>query len=75
MTSAEVEAIWRIEAARVIATVARMTRDVSLAEDLAQDAFVTALERWPHDGVPDDPPPPCLDSRIVAGRCHHTPNT
>ena len=52
---ARLDAIWRIESARVIATVARMVRDVGLAEDLAQDAFVVALERWPETGVPPNP--------------------
>ena len=50
-----IEAVWRIESARVIAVVARITRDVGLAEELAQDALVTALERWPQSGVPDNP--------------------
>ena len=52
-----VEAVWRIEAARVVAVVARLTGDVGLAEECAQDALVAALERWPRDGVPDDPGP------------------
>ncbi len=52
---AQIEAIWRIESARVIATVARMVRDVGLAEDLAQDAVVVALERWPSTGIPPNP--------------------
>ena len=52
---AQIDAIWRIESARVIATVARMVRDVGLAEDLAQDAVVIALERWPETGVPPNP--------------------
>ncbi|AYY15217.1 RNA polymerase sigma factor [Actinobacteria bacterium YIM 96077] len=50
-----VEAIWRIESAKVIATLARMVRDVGLAEDLAHDALVAALEQWPTTGVPDNP--------------------
>jgi RNA polymerase sigma factor (sigma-70 family) len=50
-----VEAVWRIESARLIAALARMTGDVGLAEDLAQDALVAALEQWPSDGVPDNP--------------------
>jgi len=50
-----VEAIWRIESARLIAGLARMLRDVGLAEELAQDAMVTALEKWPATGVPDNP--------------------
>jgi RNA polymerase sigma factor (sigma-70 family) len=51
----QVEAVWRIEAARLIAKVARMVRDVGLAEEFAQDALVSALERWPAEGVPDNP--------------------
>ena len=50
-----VEAIWRIESAKLIATLARMVRDVGLAEELAQDALVTALEKWPETGVPENP--------------------
>ncbi|MCF7221223.1 RNA polymerase sigma factor [Marilutibacter chinensis] len=50
-----IDAIWRMESARVIATLARMLRDVGLAEDLAQDALVAALEKWPSDGIPDNP--------------------
>jgi RNA polymerase sigma-70 factor, ECF subfamily len=50
-----VEAVWRIESARVIAGLARLLRDVGLAEDLAQDALVAALETWPKTGVPDNP--------------------
>jgi len=50
-----VYAVWRAESARLIGAVTRMTRDVSLAEDLAQDALVAALEQWPATGVPDNP--------------------
>jgi RNA polymerase sigma factor (sigma-70 family) len=50
-----VEAVWRIESARIIAATARMLRDVGTAEELAQDALVSALERWPEAGVPDNP--------------------
>jgi RNA polymerase sigma factor (sigma-70 family) len=50
-----IEAVWRIEAGRIIGAVARMVRDVGLAEDLAQEALVSALEHWPRDGVPDNP--------------------
>jgi RNA polymerase sigma factor (sigma-70 family) len=50
-----VEAVWRIESARLIAGLARVTGDVGLAEDLAQDALVAALEQWPASGVPDNP--------------------
>jgi len=54
-THRAIDAIWRIEAAKLIAGLARMVRDVGLAEDLAQDALVTALEQWPQSGVPDNP--------------------
>ncbi|MBB3229202.1 sigma-70 family RNA polymerase sigma factor [Halomonas stenophila] len=50
-----IEAIWRIEAARVVAGVARLTRDLGQAEDCAQDALVAALETWPGTGLPDNP--------------------
>jgi RNA polymerase sigma factor (sigma-70 family) len=50
-----IDAVWRIESAKLIASLARMVRDVGLAEDLAQDALVAALERWPESGVPDNP--------------------
>lgn len=50
-----VEAVWRIESARLIAALARVTGDVGLAEDLAQDALVAALEQWPSEGVPGNP--------------------
>lgn len=50
-----IDAIWRIESARIIAHVARLVRDVGLAEDLAHDALIAALERWPESGVPDNP--------------------
>ena len=54
-THRAIEAVWRIESARLIAGLTRMVRDVGLAEDLAQDALVIALERWPESGVPDNP--------------------
>jgi RNA polymerase sigma-70 factor (ECF subfamily) len=54
-THRAIEAVWRIESARLIAVLARMLRDVGLAEELAQDAFVVALERWPESGIPDKP--------------------
>ena len=54
-TQRTIEAIWRIESAKLIAALARLVRDVGLAEDLAQDALVIALERWPKTGVPDKP--------------------
>src|ERR1017187_10292544 len=54
-TSRAIEAIWRIESARLIAALARLVRDLGLAEDLAQDALVAALRQWPESGVPDNP--------------------
>ncbi|WP_416052120.1 RNA polymerase sigma factor [Cupriavidus basilensis] len=54
-TQRAIEAVWRIESAKVIAHVARVVRDVGLAEELAQDALVAALERWSETGVPDNP--------------------
>lgn len=50
-----VDAIWRMESAKLIAGLTRMVRDVGLAEDLAQDALVIALEKWPETGIPDNP--------------------
>ena len=50
-----IEAVWRIESARLIAGLTRIVHDVSLAEDLAQDALVAALQQWPESGVPDNP--------------------
>jgi RNA polymerase sigma factor (sigma-70 family) len=50
-----IDAVWRIESPRLIAGLARIVRDVGLAEELAQDALVAALERWPEAGVPDNP--------------------
>jgi RNA polymerase sigma factor (sigma-70 family) len=54
-THRAIEAVWRIESAKVIASVARIVRDVALAEEFAQDALVAALERWSEAGVPDNP--------------------
>ena len=50
-----IEAVWRIESARLIAGLTRIVRDVGRAEELAQDALVAALEQWPATGVPDNP--------------------
>jgi RNA polymerase sigma factor (sigma-70 family) len=50
-----IDAVWRIESARLIAGLARIVRDVGLAEDLAQEALVAALQQWPESGVPDNP--------------------
>lgn len=54
-THRAIEAVWRIESARIIAAIARVLRDVGLAEELAQDALVAALEAWPEAGIPDNP--------------------
>ena len=54
-TQKAIEAVWRIESARLIGGLVRLVRDVELAEDLAQEALVTALERWPSAGIPDNP--------------------
>src|SRR5919109_205637 len=54
-THRAINAVWRIESPRVIAGLARIVRDVGLAEDLAQDALVAALEQWPESGVPNNP--------------------
>jgi RNA polymerase sigma factor (sigma-70 family) len=53
--NASVAAVWRIESARIVATLARVTGDFALAEDLAQDALAEALQTWPRDGIPDNP--------------------
>src|SRR5690242_13678056 len=59
MTSSEthraIEAVWKIEAPRLIAGLTRIVRDISLAEELAQDSLVAALEQWPDAGVPRNP--------------------
>jgi RNA polymerase sigma factor (sigma-70 family) len=52
---AAIDAVWRIESGRLIAGLARVVRDVGIAEDLAQDALVAALEQWPESGIPDNP--------------------
>src|SRR6201988_3139217 len=54
-TNRAIDAVWRIESPRLIAGLARIVRDIGLAEDLAHDALVVALERWPESGVPDNP--------------------
>jgi RNA polymerase sigma-70 factor, ECF subfamily len=54
-THRAIDAVWRIESPRLIAALTRMVRDVGIAEDLAQDALVAALEQWPQSGVPDNP--------------------
>src|SRR5678815_402603 len=54
-THRTIDAIWRIESARLIAGLTRLVRDVGVAEELAQDALLVALERWPEGGIPDNP--------------------
>src|SRR5207344_2958206 len=54
-THRTIDAVWRIESARLIAGIARIVRDLGLAEELAQDALVAALEQWPASGIPDNP--------------------
>jgi RNA polymerase sigma factor (sigma-70 family) len=54
-THRAIEAVWRIESARIIAGLTRIVRDVGVAEELAQDALVVALERWPESGIPENP--------------------
>jgi RNA polymerase sigma-70 factor (ECF subfamily) len=54
-THKTIEAVWKIESTRLIAGIARVTRDIGLAEELAQDALVAALERWPAEGIPENP--------------------
>src|SRR4051812_33365810 len=54
-THRAIDAVWRIESARVIAGLVRMVRDIGLAEELAQDALVAALEQWPESGIPSNP--------------------
>ena len=54
-TQKAIEAVWKIESTRLIAGIARVTRDIGIAEELAQDALVAALERWPEEGIPEKP--------------------
>ena len=54
-TQQAIDAVWRIEAPRLIAGLTRIVRDVAVAEDLAQDALLAALEQWPDEGVPEIP--------------------
>src|SRR5262245_63380805 len=61
-----VDAVWRIESPRLIAALARLVGDVGVAEELAQDAFVIALEQWPNAGVPENP-----GSWLMATAKHH----
>ena len=52
-----IEAVWKIESTRLVAAIARVTRDIGIAEELAHDALVAALERWPEEGIPENPAP------------------
>src|SRR5579862_8928441 len=54
-THRTIDAVWKIESPRLIAGLMRIVRDLGLAEDLAQDALVAALEQWPESGIPDNP--------------------
>ncbi|HET6980999.1 MAG TPA: sigma-70 family RNA polymerase sigma factor, partial [Myxococcaceae bacterium] len=54
-TRGAIDAVWRIESARLLGGLVRVVRDVGLAEDLAQEALITALERWPQTGIPENP--------------------
>src|SRR5688572_10949408 len=54
-THSAIEGVWRIEAAKIIAALTRIVHDVGVAEDLAHDALVTAMEKWPRTGVPENP--------------------
>jgi predicted RNA polymerase sigma factor len=54
-THRAINAVWRIESAKIIAGLARIVRDIGLAEDLAHDALIAALEQWPEQGIPDNP--------------------
>src|SRR5258707_5315790 len=66
-----IETVWRMESAKLIAGLTRMVGDVGLAEDLAQDALVAALEKWPESGVPDNPATSPARRRVrQIGRAH-----
>ena len=71
-----IEAVWKIESTRLIAAIARVTHDIGIAEELAQDALVTALEVWPGEGIPDkyrgmaDEGGEAARDRFVAARPH-----
>ena len=69
-TRATIDAIWRLESPRVIAGLARIVREVGLAEELAQDALVAALEQWPASGIPDNP-----GAWLMTTARHHALNT
>src|SRR5690242_9746314 len=68
-THTAIHAVWSIESARLIAGLARIVRDVGIAEELAQDALVAALEQWPEEGVPNNP-----GAWLMATAKHHAIN-
>src|SRR5258706_16303505 len=68
-THRAIDAVWRIESARIIGGLTRIVRDVGVAEELAQDALVAALEQWPESGVPDNP-----GAWLMAAAKHHAIN-
>lgn len=70
-----IDAVWRIESAKLIAGLTRMVRDVGLAEDLAQDALVSALEQWPQSGVPNNPGAWLMTAAKRRAIEHHRRNT
>jgi sigma-70-like protein len=69
-THRAINAVWRIESAKIIAGLARIVRDVGLAEDLAQDALIAALEQWPEQGVPENP-----GAWLMAAAKHRNPGS
>ena len=64
-----IDAVWRIESAKLIAALTRFVRDVGLAEDLAHEALVAALEQWPTDGIPDNPGAWLMAAAILSAAC------
>ncbi|MGZ4731112.1 MAG: sigma-70 family RNA polymerase sigma factor [Terriglobales bacterium] len=74
-THRAIDAVWRIESPRLIAGLTRMVRDVGVAEDLAQDALVAALEQWPESGVPDNPGAWLMDAAKHRAIDHFRRNT
>ena len=67
-THRAIEAVWRIEASRLIAGLTRLVRDVGLAEELAQEALVIALERWPEAGLPEKPGAWLMTGMMIAAQ-------
>jgi hypothetical protein len=67
-THRAIDAVWRIESARLIAGLTRVVRDVAVAEDLAQDALVAAMQQWPREGIPTNPGVTLERKRELIGR-------